>query len=156
MNYKVNIEGFENQILEVNTSFWSGPKLLVNGEPARKGSKRGEMVLQGADGKEVIASWKPQFLGLDLPQLIVDGKVVTLAEPLKWYQWVWGGWPIILLFIGGALGAVAGMISVTINAKVFRTEMGEVLKYAVSGVVSGLVVAAYFVFALIITLLINS
>lgn len=155
MGYTTNIEGFEGQNIEVNTSFWTGTKLLVNGDPAQKGNKRGEMILQRNDGKQVIATWKPQFLGLDVPQLTVDGKPVILVEPLKWYQWVWSGWPIILLFIGGALGAIAGMVSFSINTKIFRTEMNDALKYIASGIVSVLAVIAYFVAAVIVSLLIN-
>ena len=34
MNYIAKIEGLENQNIEAKVSFWSGPKLLVNGEPA--------------------------------------------------------------------------------------------------------------------------
>ena len=155
MSYIAKIEGFEYQNIEAKVSFWSGPKLLVNGEPASKGSKRGEMVLQRNDGRQVTASWKPQFLGLDVPQLLIEGKAINLVEPLKWYQWVWGGWPVLLLFAGGALGAMAGMLAVAINAKVFRAEMSEVLKYLVSGVVSVLAVVAYFIAAMIFSILIN-
>lgn len=156
MGYTANIEGFEGQRIEVNVGFWSGPKLLVNGEPAPKGQKRGEMVLQRNDGRQVIASWKPQILGFDVPQLVVDGKAVNLVEPLKWYQWVWGGWPVILVFVGGALGAVAGVLGFSINARVFRTEMSEILKYVITGAVSVLAVVAYFVVALVISILLNS
>ena len=155
MDYKVNTEGFEGQNIEVKTGFWAGPKLLVNGEPAQKGSKRGEMILKRNDGKQVVATWKPQLLGLDVPQLNIDGKTINLIEPLKWYQWVWGGWPVFLLFIGGALGALAGFIGFSINAKIFRTEMSDVLKYVVSGVVSILAVVAYIVAAYIFTSFIN-
>jgi hypothetical protein len=155
MGYTVNIEGFEGQQIEVNVGFWSGPKLLVNGEPAPKGNKRGEMVLQRNDGRQVVATWKPQILGLDVPQLLVDGKAVNLIEPLKWYQWIWGGWPVVLLFVGGALGAIAGLVGFSINAKIFRTEMSEVLKYVVTGAVSVLAVLAYFVVALVISILMN-
>ena len=62
---------------------------------------------------------------------------------------------MLLLFIGGALGAITGMIAVAINARVFRAEMSDVLKYLVSGVVSVLAVVAYFVAAIIFSLLIN-
>ena len=155
MSYIVKIEGLENQNIEAKVSFWSGPKLLVNGEPAPKGTRRGEMVLQRNDGKQVTARWKPQFLGLDVPQLTVDGKTVHLVEPLKWYQWAWGGWPVLLLFAGGFLGAMAGMIAVVINARVFRAEMSEVLKYIISGVVSILAVVVYFIAALLFSILIN-
>lgn len=155
MSYKVNIEGFEGQDIEVKMSFWSGPKLLVNGQLAPKGSKRGEMLLQSNNGKQVVARWKRRFMGLDVPQLVVDDKVINLVEPLKWYQWVWSGLPIALVFVGGALGAIAGIIGFTINAKVFRTEMNSVLKYVVSGVVSILAVVAYFIAAILFTILIR-
>jgi len=155
MSYKVSIEGFEGQDIEVKTSFWSGPKLVVNGVPAPEGNKRGEMLLQRNDGRQIIARWKPQFIGLDVPQLIVDEKVINLAEPLKWYQWIWGGLPIALVFIGGALGAIAGIIGFTINTKVFRIEMNSVLKYVITGVVSALTVVAYFIAAMLFTMLIR-
>lgn len=155
MGYAVNIEGFEGQQIEVKMSFWTGAKLFLNGKPAPKGSKRGEMVLQRNDGKQVIATWNPQALGLDIPQLIVDGKTIILAKPLQWYQWIWGGWPVALLFVGGALGAIAGLIAFSINAQVFRSEMSNVVKYILTAAVSGIAVVAYFIAAVIFSSLIN-
>jgi len=156
MGYKANVEGFEGQDLEVNVSFWTGPKLLVNGQPAPKGTKRGEMLLERNDGRQVVAIWKQQMMGFDVPQLVVDGKPVKLVEPLQWYQWLWGGWPVVLVFVGGALGAIAGVLAFTINARLFRTEMNPVLKYVVTAVVSGGAVLAYFIVALLLALTINS
>lgn len=156
MGYKANVEGFEGQDLEVNVSFWTGSKLLVNGQPAPKGAKRGEMLLQRNDGRQVVAIWKQQMMGFDIPQLVVDGKPVKLVEPLQWYQWLWGGWPVVLVFVGGALGAIAGVLAFTINARLFRTEMNPVLKYVVTAVVSGGAVLAYFIVALLLALAINS
>lgn len=128
---------------------------LINGDPAPKGSKRGEMLLQRNDGRQVIARWKPQLMGLDVPHLVVDDKVINLVEPLKWYQWMWGGLPIALIFIGGVLGAIAGIIGFTINIKVFRTELNSVLKYVVSGIVSILAVVTYFIAAMLFIMLIR-
>jgi hypothetical protein len=156
MGYTLNIEGFEGQNMEVNIGFWSGPKLVINGETALKGSKRGEMALQRNDGRQVTATWKPQFMGLDVPQLVVDGKAVNLVEPLKWYQWAWGGWPIFLIFAGGLLGGFSGAVALTLNAKIFRTEMNDMLKYLVSGAIAVASVIGYFVIALILSFIINS
>jgi hypothetical protein len=156
MSYAVIMEGFEGQNIEVKSGFWAGPKLLVNGQPAPKGSKRGEMLLQRNDGAQITAKWKPQVLGLDVPQLVADGKTIRLVEPLKWYQLLWGGWPILLIFIGGALGAIAGFIGFLINTRIFRAQMSGILKYVVTGLVSLLAVVAYFVMALIFTLVVNS
>ena len=155
MSYPAAIEGFEGQKIEVNVSFWTGPKLLVNGAPAPKGSKRGEMLLQRNDGRQVVAGWKPQVLGFDIPQLVVDGNVVELVKPLQWYQWVWGGLPLLLVFTGGALGAAAGIVAFSINARLFRANLNELLKYLATGAVSVAAVIVYFIAALIFTLLIQ-
>lgn len=155
MGYAVNIEGFEGQNIEFNMGFWSGAKLLVNGDPAPKGEKRGTMTLTRNDGRPVTASWKPQFMGLDVPQLVVDGKTINVAEPLKWYQWGWSALPILLVFMGGFLGALAGFIGFSINANIFRTKMNPVLKYVVTGAVSLVAGMVYFVLGSILYVLIN-
>jgi hypothetical protein len=151
MKYTANIEGFEGQNIEVKNGFWTGPKLFVNGAPFQIESKQGGLILQRNDGKQVIVNWKPQSLGLDVPKLNVDGKTISLVDPLKWYQWVWVGWPVILIAIGGLLGAIAGMVAFSINTKIFRSKMNNGLKYVVSGVVSILLVIAYYIAAVIIT-----
>ena len=155
MNYTANIEGFEGQNIEVKMGFWAGPKLLVNGEPAPKGNKRGEMTLERNDGKDATAKWKQQALGLDVPQLIVDEDVITLVEPLKWFQLVWGGLPILLVFMGGLLGGLTGFIGFSANTKIFRTDMNDVVKYLATGAVSVLTVVAYFIATTIFSLMIG-
>lgn len=155
MKYKANLEGFEGQNIEVKVGFWSGPKLFINGEPAPKGDKRNEMRLQRNDLRQVTATWKPQLMGFDVPQLLVDGKVVSLVEPLKCYHWVWGGLPVCLVFAGGLLGAFIGLVAFSINAKVFRSGLNDVLKYVVSGMFSFAAVIAYLFFATIVSLLIS-
>jgi hypothetical protein len=148
MNYPINIEGFEGQTLEMKPSgLWAGPQLLVNGQPAAKGPKRGQMLLRRNDGREVIATWKPQFMGLDVPRLDVDGKHVTVVEPLKWYAWVWSGLPILLIFVGGALGALAGIVAFGINTQIFRSSRNTGLKFILTAVVSLLAVAVYLALA---------
>ena len=149
------VGGFEGQDLEVNVGFWSGSKLLVNGEPAAQGAKRGEMLLQRNDGSQVVAAWRQQMMGFDVPQLVVDGRPVKLVEPLQWYQWLWGGWPVVLVFVGGALGAIAGVLAFTVNARLFRTELNPVLKYMVTALMSGAAALAYFIVALMLSLAIN-
>lgn len=156
MSYRPTIEGFEGQDIEVTTSIWTGPKLLVNGEAARKGSKRGQMLLKRNDGREVVVTWKQQLLGLDAPQLVVDGKSTKLVEPLKWYELVWSGLPILLLFVGGAIGGIAGVIGFTVNTKVFRANLQPILKYVVAAGVSVLAVVGYMVAAVAFTLLVGS
>jgi hypothetical protein len=155
MRYNVKLEGFEGQNIEVDSSFFSGVKLLVNGEPAPQGKKRGEFVLQKNSGEQVTAAWKQQALGFDIPQLIIDGKTINLVEPLKWYQWVWGGWPIGLVFAGGLIGAFFGVIAFALNAKVFRMDISGVMKYVLTALISFTALVIYFVIAVGIQLAIG-
>ncbi|MBX0330885.1 hypothetical protein K2Z83_24825 [Oscillochloris sp. ZM17-4] len=144
MNYPINLEGFEGQSISVQTaSFLAGPKLLVNGQTAAKGPKRNQMLLRRNDGREVVADWKPQFMGLDVPQIVVDGSTVSVTEPLKWYVWVWSGLPIILILIGGLIGAVAGMIGFSINTSIFRSAWPAMAKFGLTAIVSLTTVVAY-------------
>lgn len=148
MNYALNLEGFEGQMLEVKPSgFFSGPQLLVNGQSAAKGPKRGQMLLSRSDGRAVVAHWKPQVLGLDVPQLEVDGKQFNVVEPLKWYEWIWGGLPILLIFLGGALGAVVGIVTFKVNTQIFRSASNLILKFILTAGVSALAVVIFLILA---------
>ncbi|MFZ2358493.1 MAG: hypothetical protein WA040_04045 [Anaerolineae bacterium] len=152
MNYPINIDGFEGQTLEMKPSgMFAGPHLLVNGQPAAKGPKRGQMLLRRTDGSEAIATWKPQFMGLDVPRLDVDGKQINVVEPLKWYVWVWSGLPILLVFIGGALGVLAGIVAFGINTQIFRSSRSTGLKFVLTAIVSVLAVAVYLALAVLLS-----
>jgi hypothetical protein len=146
MNYPITLEGFEGQALEVRSAgVLKGVTLLINGQPAAKGRKRGEMVLRRNDGREVAAAWKPQLLGLDVPQLSVDGKTFSVTPPLAWYVLVWSALPLLLIILGGAMGALAGMIGFSVNAGIFRSSRSTVTKFALSAVVSLATVLIYLV-----------
>lgn len=144
MLYSLTIPGFEGQRIEVQSAgLFSSAKLLVNQQLAPKGTKRGEMLLRRNDGQTVVAQWKSQFL--DVPNLVVDGTNFQVVEPLKWYQWAWGGLPVLLLFVGGAIGGLIGAIGFMINAKIFRSELNGVLKYVLVATITLLSVVAYFI-----------
>jgi hypothetical protein len=155
MNYYPEIAGFEGQKIDAQVSFWSGPKLLINGAPAAKGAKRGEMLLQRNDGGQVTAKWKLQLLGLDTPQLVVGEQTINLVEPLKWYQWAWGGLPALLLFAGGGLGAIAGLIGFSLSLKVFRSQLSAPVKYLLSAVVSILAIVIYIIVGTLFSMLVH-
>jgi hypothetical protein len=155
MGYSVNLEGFEGQAIEVQPAgMFGSAKLFINGNEARPGAKRGEMILTRNDGREVSASWRNNFF--DIPKLVVDGKVVNVVEPLKWYEWVWGGWPIVLLFGGGAIGGFFGALALVFNVKVFRSGQRTLVKYLVSGAISITALILYFIFALLFSILLNN
>lgn len=151
----VKVAGFENQKIEVKPSgFASTAKLFVNGLEAVKGKKRGQMLLRQDDGTEVIAKWKGNFL--DVPKLEVNGQIYHIDKPIKWYQWIWGGWPIMMIFFGGALGGICGAIALSVNLKIYRAEdIHPVLQYFITAVISVTSIFIYAILALLFSQAIN-
>ncbi|WP_053956062.1 hypothetical protein [Inediibacterium massiliense] len=150
MKYLINLDGFEGQKIEVQMSSIKGPCLFINDQPVPKGKKR-KMLLTRNDSKEVIATWKHNFLGLDLPSLVVDGKEIQIVEPLKWYAKVWCFVPVPLVFLGGAIGAGLGTIGISINSMIFRSSMNIFVKFLLSSLVSLFAWVAYFMAVYAIT-----
>src|SRR5512140_2898150 len=109
MDYQIDgISGFESRKVVVRSpGIFSGPKLLIDDEIV-KGSW-GKYTLRRSDSKEIAARVVNNFID-PVPQLIVDGRLYTPIPPLPWIQLVWAGAPLLLLFIGGLLGAVFGAL----------------------------------------------
>lgn len=151
MKYSVPVEGFaENQVVIETPGVFSGAKLLLNGQPAPKGEKRGQFVLRRDDGTEVTAKFKGMFLD-SIPQVVIDdNEVIKVVEPLKWYQWLWAGLPILLIFMGGFIGAIFGVIATSFSARVYRSDMVPAAQYLVVGFITVVAVVLYFIIALII------
>ena len=150
MQHSIQVEGFEGRRLTVESSGWlSGPRLTIDGQPAPKGPKRGQFLLPRNDGVVVIAQLRGVFVD-PIPQITIDGKPIKIAEPLPWYVWAWSGLPLVLLFIGGALGGGLGAAAMTINGRIFRADLHTALKFAFTGLVS--LVATFGFLALAIVL----
>lgn len=154
MKYNVNLQGFEGQTIEVQSQgMLSGAKLLVNGKPASKGTKRGEMLLQRNDGREVVAKFQTAFL--DVSKLEVDGQIIQVVEPLKWYEWAWNALPLLIAFIGGMIPFLIGFAAFSINATLFRSQKNTLAKYGLTALVSFAALAVLLLLAVILSLVAN-
>lgn len=56
----------------------------------------------------------------------------NIFKSLKWYEHLAAGWPVILLFIGGAAGGACGALAYVLNAKLFNSRLSNPLKYIFS------------------------
>jgi hypothetical protein len=154
MDYPLQVEGFEGQTIVVQTpGLISGAKLLVNGQPAPKGKKRGEMALRRTDGREVSAKWASTLV--DLSGVVIDGQKIEFVKPLRWYEYVWCIIPILLIFVGGALGGVVGAIAFFINLRILRSSLNVALRYLLSGGVTVLAVIVASMLAFVFSLLLS-
>lgn len=145
MRYEVKLDGFEDRKIEVEVKLTRGPRLLIDGK-AIPTDRKNKMILCRNDGVEVIATWKSSFFSVDtVPKLVVDNKEIQVVEPLKWYVKVWCSLPLLLLFGGGALGAMCGFIAIYINSKIFRSSMNQFLKFLTTIIISLLAAVVYFI-----------
>jgi len=138
MEYTVKIEGFEGHQLAVTSDeLISNPKLLIDGQPAPNGQRRGEFILHKNNGSIVIAQVTSAALGFDpVPRLSIDGKPIQIKEPLDRFEWVWSGIPLILFLTSGLLGTLFGILAFAFNVRVFRSQRSSLEKLLLTALIS--------------------
>src|SRR3990172_6128193 len=95
MQYHFDLEGFEGRELAVEVAnAFSAPRLLMDGQPAPPGLKRLEYLLRRNDGTTVTARLQPAQMG-SMIEVAVGDQVVSVMEPLQWYEWAWIGLPFL-------------------------------------------------------------
>lgn len=148
MEVVINHEKLQGRRITVQTAgFFRGVRLLSNGNPVE--GKRGTYTVRDTHGREVRVKVKSHLLD-PIPRVEIDGEDLRLARPLTWYEYVWMGLPIILVFGGGALGALIGIVATYASARIFRSERAPVGKYLISALIS---LAAVVLFFILVTIL---
>jgi hypothetical protein len=148
MRIEIRHPAFKSQLLSVETaSILAGPKLLLNGVVAKR---KGRSYPVGSDtGQEVAVKVIYNFLD-PIPKLKIGEETIELAKPLQWYEYVWIGIPMLLVFAGGAVGGFVGAGSTVVNGRIFRSDRGAVSKYALAAVTTVAGAAVFFVIAIAI------
>ncbi|HEX8465693.1 MAG TPA: hypothetical protein VF627_13845 [Abditibacterium sp.] len=136
MIHQLRIPGFENRDIKAETNSLSGRSiLLVDGQPASPGPKRGQFLLRDNEGRERVAAFKSAFPDT-VPTLVVDGTPILLAAKLQWYELVWACFPLVLILLGGLIGGLCGGVGAAVNTRIFRSEMPKVLRYVLAAMVT--------------------
>ncbi|MFD3260633.1 hypothetical protein ACE3MQ_18740 [Paenibacillus lentus] len=136
MRYSIYPTGFANQTLEIVTSGFGGKaRLFVNNQEVTT-KKKQPMILRRDDGQEVEAAWKRDLFGIDVPNLVVDGTIIEVTKPLPAVAKIWCFLPLIFIFIGGAIGALIGILTATANVSVFRLPTNIAVKIILTLLIS--------------------
>ena len=117
--------------------------MLVNNRPVDR-SKEGYLV-HNDKGDLMVVQLKASWFD-PIPRVTVGNRVVPIAHPLAWYEYLWLGLPIFLL-AGGAVGGGIGAFAMFVNARIFRGGESAGMKFMLTGVVS---LTAYIVYATIV------
>jgi len=93
---------------------FKGVGLLLDGAPAPAGEARLTYTLPRVDGGVAHARLNAEALGMKFT-LVVDGRSYPVGVELPGWLIVFVGMPLLLLFIGGALGGLCGGIGAAVN-----------------------------------------
>lgn len=143
MRFPISRSGFEGQDLAVETAgFFSGARVLHNGNPVER--RKGRFAVRSNSGREVLIQLKSNFVD-PIPKVIFGEETIVLARPLTWYEYIWIGLPVLLVFAGGALGAIVGVTATYTSARIIRSGRGAFAKYALTGLVTILALVVFFI-----------
>lgn len=130
MQIEVQHREFKKQKLTVETAGWfHGPRLLLNGTIVPIQKKR--YTVKADSGVEISIQLKYNYLD-PIPKIKIAEEIVELANPLKWYEYMWMGIPIVLVVSGTAIGGLLGIMGGNASGRVFRNERGSLAKYGLS------------------------
>jgi len=150
----IELVGFEEVTVET-AGLIRGARIIIDGKPAAKGSKRDQYVIYDNNGFKVVVQLKQSFVD-PIPKLVVDGQLIRLAKPLNALQWIWSAIPMVLIFIGGGVGGAIGAVAFWINMRVFRSEMGAFEKFVLTGMISAIAIILSLVVSTIFGLAVDS
>jgi hypothetical protein len=120
--YHFTVPGCTQHEISVTEAGWtSRARLLVDGQPAAQGARREQYLVPLDDGEQGIVTVRGSFFD-PLPIIRYQGQPIPLAEELKWYQWIWAGLPLLLVFTGDMLGMLTGLLTFSYNIRLFRSE----------------------------------
>jgi hypothetical protein len=148
MRIEVKHPAFKMRRLEVEpASFLAGPKLFLN--DVLQKHKGSQYTIASDSGQELPVKVLFNFLD-PIPKLKIADDTLLLAKPLQWYEYVWIGIPMLLVFFGGAVGGFIGAGSTVINGRIFRSDRRASAKYGLAVVTTIGATATFFAIAVAI------
>lgn len=135
----LELEGFENREVKLRIPGWfRGAALFVDGQQCESEGWFGHQFTVRDDmGRERTVEFK-QSLGTlvdRIPQVKVGDEVYDVVDRLPWYQYVWAGLPVLLVFTGGAVGVLVGIVACRMNVTQLRKQSGFAA-YGLTGLVT--------------------
>ncbi len=146
MQLEVQHPAFKAQRLAVETAGWfHGPRLLLNGTVVQK--EKARYTVAADSGVEIVIQLKYNYLD-PIPKIKIGDEVTELARSLKWYEYLWMGIPIVLVFSGGAIGGLVGAVAANASGRVFRSDRSSPAKFGLSALIT---LSAFIAFVVLVT-----
>lgn len=149
MEYSINLPEIENEKLKlVVPKFFGRTKLFYNDIEVKKSNNR--YSINNGNDKPLLITLKNNYLD-PIPKMFVNDNPVQVATPIKWFEYIWMGLPILLILQGGLLGALFGFIALRLNINIFRNTKNIIGKYSFTLLISLVFAIVYLLIATILT-----
>lgn len=129
--FEFTLPDFPNENFEFENNIFSGKATLKqNGNLVEQSKEKGKPFLIKRVNNEIVKAFpKPNFPDISAQALNIDGKKHMMAAKLKWYEYIIGGLPFLVIFGGGAIGGLIGGAATVINYTFFRENTHTTNKY---------------------------
>jgi len=153
MEYPINLPNLKyDQLKLVTPRIYGKPKIYLNDNEIEKRNNR--YLINTNEEKPILITLKNNYLD-PIPKVFINDHQIHVAKAIKWYEYIWTGLPILMVFQGGLLGALFGLISLRINLNIFRSDKNTLVKYLLTLVVSVIFVLIFLIIAAVLNTLIN-
>jgi len=129
--FEFTLPDFPNDKFEFENNIFSGKATLKqNGILVEQSKEKGKPFLIKRANDEIVKAFpKANIPDISAQSLSINNQKHRMAEKLKWYEYVIGGLPILIIFGGGIIGGMIGGAATVVNYTFFRGEDTTVNKY---------------------------
>jgi len=130
MDYPLPLPGHSNLNLSLRLGgFLTGAKILKDGVPLKR--SKAVVLVPLADGSSLELKIK---VGFDLctPKVLFAGQEIEVLPPLPAVWVVWAYLPLVLIFIGGAIGGLCGGVAAAGTLSALRSDLPRGARIAIA------------------------
>lgn len=148
MMIRIEHPDFVSRRLKVEVAgWWRAPRLYQRGVPVS--AHRGVYLVTTDSGETAPIRLRWDFID-PVPRVRLGQRTLTLARPLRWYEYLWLGLPLLLILNGGLLGGLVGVFSMHCNGQLFRHQTLPWRRYLLTGLLSAGSIAIFTFLALLL------
>ena len=129
MRFKLEHPALESEDVVLNVSgLFGNPELLHNNRPLlEKAAGTNIYTIKKESGAVTIALEPKKFD--PFPQLEIEGEKYPIGRKLNPFDYLMVGLPMLLIFVGGAIGGILGFLASSVNARIMRMPKSALERY---------------------------
>lgn len=147
MIFSFELSQFSGSQFELHKNIWTGKiKLFKDGEEIEAYSEKDKLYILPWQETENLSIYIKEIFYEFAPHLVINGIKTSIVPELKWYNYIIGALPILLIFMGGAIGAGIGVGATYLNMSIFRSQDELLMKYLK---IVAVIIASYLLFLIL-------